>query len=551
MRILLLCRAFNGLTQRVMVELEERGHEVSVELDVNDGVTTEAVMLFAPDLVIATYLTRRLPEAVWQTVPTLIVHPGPPGDRGPAALDRAILDGASDWGVTLLQATADLDAGPVWAFRRFPMRDTTKSSLYRSEVTDAAVACITEALAKFDAGEAAPAGAPPGAFRPAVTQVERAIDWQRDATGLVLAKLRAADGQPGVRSDVLGEAAFLFDAQAEPALRGQPGTLLAKRHGAVCLATIDGAVWIGHVRPVPVTAEAPTFKLPAVVFLGERGRSLPEQGGAADIRYRESGDVGFLAFDFYNGAMSTVDCRRLLWAYQQARRRPTTVLVLEGGREFWSNGMNLMTIEAATSPAEESWANINAIDDLVEAIVGTTDKLIVAALRGNAGAGGAFLAIAADQVLARDGVVLNPHYKNMGNLFGSELWTYLLPRRMAPEVGEAMMGTRRPLGVDAALRIGLVDERLPADRDAADRAVEERALSLAGDTALPRLLAAKAKARADDESKKPLAAYRRDELERMGLNFFGFDSSYHVARYHFVHKLRPARTPFHLARHRR
>ena len=50
-------------------------------------------------------------------------------------------------------------------------------------------------------------------------------------------------------------------------------------------------------------------------------------------------------------------------------------------------------------------------------------------MQGNAGAGGVFLALAADQVWARHGVVLNPHYKNMGNLYGSEYWTYLLPRR--------------------------------------------------------------------------------------------------------------------------
>ena len=58
------------------------------------------------------------------------------------------------------------------------------------------------------------------------------------------------------------------------------------------------------------------------------------------------------------------------------------------------------------------------------------DKLTVAAVRGNAGAGGAFLALAADHVWMRPGVVLNFHYRNMGNLYGSELWTYTLPRRI-------------------------------------------------------------------------------------------------------------------------
>ena len=56
--------------------------------------------------------------------------------------------------------------------------------------------------------------------------------------------------------------------------------------------------------------------------------------------------------------------------------------------------------------------------------------------------------------------------------------------------------------------------------------------------------------RADDALRKPLAAYRAEELERMKLNFFGFDPSYHVARQHFVAKRLPARTPLWLARHR-
>jgi len=37
----------------------------------------------------------------------------------------------------------------------------------------------------------------------------------------------------------------------------------------------------------------------------------------------------------------------------------------------------------------------------------------------------------------------------------------------------------------------------------------------------------------------------------MQLNFYGFDPSYHVARYHFAHKLPHAWTPLYLARHRR
>ena len=59
--------------------------------------------------------------------------------------------------------------------------------------------------------------------------------------------------------------------------------------------------------------------------------------------------------------MGTDHCRRLAEAIAYARRRPTRVLVLMGGRDFWSNGIHLNLIEAANDPAEESWRNINAM----------------------------------------------------------------------------------------------------------------------------------------------------------------------------------------------
>jgi putative two-component system hydrogenase maturation factor HypX/HoxX len=226
------------------------------------------------------------------------------------------------------------------------------------------------------------------------------------------------------------------------------------------------------------------------------------------------------------------------------------VIVLAGGREFWSNGMHLGVIEAAASPADASWANINAIDDVARAVLLTADKLVIAALEGNSGAGGVFLALAADQVLMRDGIVLNPHYKNMGNLFGSEYWTYVLPRRTGPNPVEAIMGSRLPMGAAAARRLGLADAVLPNARPAFRTAVRDHAERLAADPAFYRLLSEKRARRGRDEAEKPLDAYRAEELERMRLAFYGFDPSYHVARWRFITREPIARTPLHLARHR-
>ena len=97
---------------------------------------------------------------------------------------------------------------------------------------------------------------------------------------------------------------------------------------------------------------------------------------------------------------------------------------------------------------------------------------------------------------------------------------------------------------------GLVDAAFGTDLEAFCREIAARAHALAGHPAFVRMLAEKAKLRAEDEARRPLAAYREEELARMRENFFGFDPSYHVARFHFVHKVPRSRTPLHLARHR-
>ena len=568
MRILFLTHAFNSLTQRLYSELTTRGHLVSIEFDIADSVAEEAIALFKPDLIVAPYLRRAIPESVWRQHTCLIVHPGIVGDRGPSALDWAIQGGEKTWGVTVLQAEAEMDAGPIWAAETFPLRAAKKSSVYRNEVTEAATRAVLQAVENFALGGFVPKPldyadpAVRGELRPLIKQAERAIDWARDSSAAVLAKLNAADGFPGVADTLFGEACHLFDGWAEDALRGgQPGEVIAWRETALLRATIDGAVWIGHAKRA---GAAVALKLPATQAFADRLENIPEaplvgwsvaEGQTwQDIRYEESSvdgnAVGFLHFDFYNGAMSTRQCQRLQAAYEWARAQPTKIIVLMGGSDYWSNGIHLNTIEAAESPADESWANINAIDDLAEAIIRTDSHLTIAALQGNCGAGGCFLARAADLVWARDGVLLNPHYKNMGNLFGSEYWTYLLPPRVGAEGAQAIMQNRLPMTAKGGVAKGFLDACLTSDPSAFRVDVARRAAQLAAAADLSERLQAKSDKRQADEVAKPLAQYRAEELSHMRRNFYGFDPSYHVARFHFVQKSPNSWTPRHLAIHR-
>lgn len=549
MRILLLIHGFNSLSQRMFVELQAAAHEVSIEFDINDDLTREAVALFRPDVIIAPYLKRAIPDDIWQNHKCLIVHPGVMGDRGPSALDWAILRGDETWGVTVLQAEAGMDTGPIWDSRAFIMRRASKSSLYRTEVADMAILGVFSALKKMKSG-----GEPrildysdpdvTGKLQPSARQKDRLINWATDTTEQVLCKIRASDGVPGVRDGGM----FLHDGHPADGLNGKAGEIIATSGPAICRATSDGAVWIGHLRDPDGKH---SFKLPATRLITADVPEIPldSQQGYREISYREEGDVGFLGFNFYNGAMSTDQCERLGKAYLAACKQPTKVIVLEGGDDFWSNGIHLNIIEAAPSAADESWNNINAMDDLSEAIIRTTTHLTIAAMGGNAGAGGVFLARACDQVWLRKSVILNPHYKDMGNLYGSEFWTYLLPRYCGADNAARIARQRLPMAATEAVSLGLADACFGTDRHDFNVETSRRAAGICGAQYSIELSKKQAR-RSADEAEKPLSKYREEELVGMKRNFFGFDPSYHVARYNFVYKVCKSRTPITLSRHR-
>ena len=237
--------------------------------------------------------------------------------------------------------------------------------------------------------------------------------------------------------------------------------------------------------------------------------------------------------------MSTDQCRRLHEAYLLARsRRQTKVIALMGGSDFFSNGIHLNVIEAADDPAAESWSNLRAIDDLVREIIETDSHLVLSALAGDAAAGGVPFALAADRVVARDDVVLNPYYRHMGGLYGSEYWTYLLPRRVGPELTARLTGPPfTSLGTRQAVEIGLLDAAFGATLDSFRSQVRGMAERLARTPDLGQRLEDKRRRRARDEQIKPLNAYRKEELARSYRCFFGEDRSYHQARSRFVYQL--------------
>ncbi|MFG1946354.1 enoyl-CoA hydratase-related protein [Nonomuraea sp. NPDC048826] len=557
MRILLVCSSFDALTQRTWLALRRAGHEVSVELALSEQLMLEAVQLAKPDLVICPCLAERTPPPVWQGVRTIVFHPGPPGDRGPAPLDRAIAGGEREWGVTALQAAREMDAAPVWAYRTFPIppEPPRKSALYNGPVAEAAAELALEVAARAadpaftppppPADPASPTG-PSRPARPATAASPdpgRALAWEQP-TEAVLRCVRAADGEPGGRAELCGMPVRVFDVYRGPALRGTPGTVAGRREGAVLVHTGDGTVWVGQLR-----AEEPgAVKLPAALVLGERLAGAGDQPGYSEVTYDRGDGVGVVAFDFYDGAMSTGQCRRLVSVLRYAAAQDTRVLVVRGG-EVFSRGIHLNVIEAAPHPELEAWMNLDALGRACRELLACTGQLVVTSLGGDAGAGGMMLALGGDRVMIRSGVVLHPNHRAMG-LSGGELWTYALPRRVGTAQARRLLRRALPVGAQEAVELGLADRVVPGSRLEFERTVLEYAEKLAASPGYDRLLAVKKEARDADERHKPLDVYRAEELAELSRDVFADRRGFRAARRAFVHGRRPARTPTRLAVHR-
>ena len=246
-----------------------------------------------------------IPEEVWSRYLCLIVHPGIMGDRGPSSLDWAIANQEKSWGVTILEAAPEFDAGPIWASHEFPFEadPPAKSSLYRGPVTEAALRGVLDALARIESGEFQSGSWRPeklsdalsharGRLRPPMKQADRAIDWTRDNAAAIVRKVRAADSAPGVLGSLLGTSCFLYGAHHEDRIKGPPGQILARRDGAICIGAVDGAVWISHLKAkgdpsAPEAALRPCPLEPRLravrhgVLLGRRDQIARDTGAGA------------------------------------------------------------------------------------------------------------------------------------------------------------------------------------------------------------------------------------------------------------------------------
>jgi methionyl-tRNA formyltransferase len=185
--------------------------------------------------------------------------------RGAAPIQRALLAGDRETGVSIMKMDTGLDTGPVLAQRRVPIADDDDAGSLHDKLAALGAEMMVAALGELAVGRARPVPQPAvgTTYARKIEKREALLDWARPAGALERA-VRAFNPSPGAGTLLDGEPLKLWRSRVA-SRDGPPGKLL-QADGELVIACGEHALQILELQ------RAGGKRLDAAQFL--RGRPL-------------------------------------------------------------------------------------------------------------------------------------------------------------------------------------------------------------------------------------------------------------------------------------
>ncbi len=228
---------------------ESRGIDVATPKSLKDPAEQEAFRALDLDAAVVVAYGLILPQEILDAprLGCLNVHASIlPRWRGAAPIQRAIMAGDAETGISIMKMDAGLDTGPVLAEARTPIAgDETAESLH-DRLAAMGAELMADTLPKYAAGEIAPvpqtdAGA---TYAAKIDKAEGALDFSKPAAELDR-QMRALTPWPGAFFECNGDRIKVMAATVDDSpVDAEPGTVLDD-----CLTIATGA---GTFRPTTI-----------------------------------------------------------------------------------------------------------------------------------------------------------------------------------------------------------------------------------------------------------------------------------------------------------
>lgn len=231
--------------------LNELPGDLSVLMPARRGDIAPLLTSVWPNLVVCMGFPWKIPVAALE-VPELgwlNGHPSLlPRHRGPVPVAWAIREGDAEIGITFHRMDADLDTGPIFAQRPFPLGEYEEPDAFYPRMGPTVVETLREALERLAAGEAGFVQGGEATYESLFTDEDALLDFSRPAPELH--RLVWAWRYTIPRGTLHGALAEL-DGETVRVLASS----LTEVDGARRIECADGPLWLVRTEPVP--AEPP------------------------------------------------------------------------------------------------------------------------------------------------------------------------------------------------------------------------------------------------------------------------------------------------------
>jgi methionyl-tRNA formyltransferase len=235
----------------VKVAAAEHGIEVFQPSSARSPETVAWLEERAPDVCVVVAYGKILPRVLLDVPPLGFVNVHfsiLPAYRGAAPVQRALMDGVSETGVSIMVLTEGMDEGPVLAVERTPVGERESAGEVGARLAALGGPLLVGALSAYSAGDLKPREQDHerATYAPKISAEEAHIDWHR-GTKPICDLVRALNPAPGAWSNLRDRRIKVL--RAEPYDLVLPPGRLQRIGEDLAVGAGDGAVRLLEVQP--------------------------------------------------------------------------------------------------------------------------------------------------------------------------------------------------------------------------------------------------------------------------------------------------------------
>jgi methionyl-tRNA formyltransferase len=226
----------------VKVTAVQHGLPVFQPARLRDPEVKETLTRWAPELGVVAAYGKLLPESVLNLprFGMINVHASLlPRYRGAAPVQRAVIDGMPESGVTIMRMVLDLDAGGMFAKVTRPIGSDETSDIVERDLAHLGASLLLDVIDDLAAGRAVeePQNDSLSTYASKITKEEGLIDWTLAATD-IHNRVRGLYPWPHAFSYLNGERLIVMRSHVAPEpTSADPGTIVDVSSGAISVAT--------------------------------------------------------------------------------------------------------------------------------------------------------------------------------------------------------------------------------------------------------------------------------------------------------------------------